>query len=635
MYKSIQKNAAVVWRFIFLFIFSLSVLVINSCKKEKLPNADDTERPGSGTGEAVFSQQRVKTIGFKQFLDSTKNISSGNLTRLMMNCLDINKHVKLNSNTLQDSLVLFIDSIKLIERYNHQTYTIPVKQSHIYDLSFRNLIFDVYKGEVTAFLATYTPDNLYLTNYAHGVHGKFTGKAKLELYDLNNNSAGLQIQSTDSKKLNTVQVCQYVDLYLGSEIHMCSCNEHWPWQIDQCTCPDYGGTLPWMKDYYVTIDVCYEETFGGGGGGGGTPPSPSSPGDGGGGGTPPTTPPDYDPCPPVNATANGLKIQKVADESPCNTPNEPQQPQISTAQFKTRIVINNIISELEINYQVLFNLTAEQRDQLADFIYNDDASNISQNISQLDSYVPNSFDEDPPIIAAFKAYIRKLFYIQSPASADEARDIVNTMNQMGTYGQYILQTHERLRLVFGFVPGYVALDDLIQGDQLGFAANASLDIFGGELIKYLTGPILRAGSRYFIRIAEMAAKYPNIVNYFKSIGVHELTITKGAASDKIIIVGERMAARVEPSIDKFNQIFHSEIKPFTPTQEAEIEFAQMKAQYGTLTDAQLKSTKMYQQNVDWIQQKISEGYTIIDIGIDQSNPIRSVFYTMERSFIYK
>ena len=54
-----------------------------------------------------------------------------------------------------------------------------------------------------------------------------------------------------------------------------------------------------------------------------------------------------------------------------------------------------------------------------------------------------------------------------------------------------------------------------------------------------------------------------------------------------------------------------------------------------MTDAQLKATLMYQENVDWIKKAISEGYTIVDIGIDPSRTTRSVFYTMERGFIYK
>jgi hypothetical protein len=239
-----------------------------------------------------------------------------------------------------------------MQKSAHQTYTIPLRQKHIYDVSFRNLIIDVYNNNATTLLMTYTPDANYLANHAKGIHGKFTGKAKLELYEVNNNGSGLHVQSL---KTNVVEICYNVDVYLGSDIHMCSCNEHWPWQINQCTCPDSGGTYPWMVDYYTNINICYEETFGGGGGSGGTGGSPGGTGDGGGGGTPPTTPPDYDPCPPVNVASSGLKVQYAEGPPPCVPPVTPPVvyinplDTISEASLRANVKANCIYQSLKSN----------------------------------------------------------------------------------------------------------------------------------------------------------------------------------------------------------------------------------------------------------------------------------------------
>lgn len=43
---------------------------------------------------------------------------------------------------------------------------------------------------------------------------------------------------------------------------------------------------------------------------------------------------------------------------------------------------------------------------------------------------------------------------------------------------------------------------------------------------------------------------------------------------------------------------------------------------------------MFKENADWIKNKITQGYSIIDIGSKNPNQIKSVFYGMEKGFVY-
>ena len=54
-----------------------------------------------------------------------------------------------------------------------------------------------------------------------------------------------------------------------------------------------------------------------------------------------------------------------------------------------------------------------------------------------------------------------------------------------------------------------------------------------------------------------------------------------------------------------------------------------------LTDAEMKLTLVYRENVDWMIEKLNSGYNVIDIGPRVPSIIKSPSYAMERSFIYK
>jgi hypothetical protein len=79
-----------------------------------------------------------------------------------------------------------------------------------------------------------------------------------------------------------------------------------------------------------------------------------------------------------------------------------------------------------------------------------------------------------------------------------------------------LRTNQKT--AFSFISGYAAMDDLlVDGNYTSAAVNLSLDIFGGRILKGITGPIFNAFEKYSFRTFELAAKYPNIAAKLKSL----------------------------------------------------------------------------------------------------------------------
>lgn len=353
--------------------------------------------------------------------------------------------------------------------------------------------------------------------------------------------------------------------------------------------------------------------------------------------------PTTDPCGgSQNVASTNLKTQQVpGGNGPCN-PNIPQPtppiPNSSVlAKAKVRAITVDILDNLETDYQVNFNLTNAQKDQIADLLYSKYTTEITQNPNQLDSYDSGSYEEDPPLMAKLKAYLRKMVGIDNPPETpEETQERANDMSRLAALGDYIKQLHETYKMIFGIVPGYNTLDDMMTHQYGSAAVNATFDIFGEGLLRFATTGILRVGSKYVIRASELAVKYPNIVNYFKNIRIQELRIIPGSVTGKLAVIGENMD-RVKPSIATFQKIFKTTIAPFEPSSNAVADLVAKQAQYGTtiLTDAQLKTTLMYQENAQWIQNLISEGYTIIDVGIDKARSTRSPFYQLETNIVYK
>lgn len=215
--------------------------------------------------------------------------------------------LKINDAGSSNSISLFIDSIKLIEKSGHQTYTIPVKQANPNDVTFRNLVIDSYNGNVSTFLAIYTPDTAYLKSFIKGIKVPYTGKGKLIPFNATGFNS-LQLQNNGLKA--NYLACYTIDVLLYT-IHVpCSSGQHY-YGDSRCECnPEFYDCVPaYDVEVWSSEDICYDINL-----------LPTGGGGGGGGGTSPSTPPDYDPCPPVNVATAGLKVQKLADETPCNTP---------------------------------------------------------------------------------------------------------------------------------------------------------------------------------------------------------------------------------------------------------------------------------------------------------------------------
>ncbi len=133
--------------------------------------------------------------------------------------------------------------------------------------------------------------------------------------------------------------------------------------------------------------------------------------------------------------------------------------------------------------------------------------------------------------------------------------------------------------------------------------------------------------------AEIANNKPNEAK-LKSFSIREFNIIKRSNSDKIIIIGEDMANRVSPSKEIFNRIFKN-TETFPSSLAANNELQTLKQTLGrNLTESEVKLTLMYQENLNWIKNKLLDGYNIIDIGPKTPSIYKSPFYKMERSLIY-
>lgn len=140
--------------------------------------------------------------------------------------------LKINDASPNNSLVLFVDSIKQMHNAGHQTYTFPVKQTAIYDVSFRNLVIDVYSNTVSALLITYTPDATFIRNQQKAIKVPFSGKVHTDVFDLY--SAGtMQILSTRLKP-TLQQICLTAVVYGGSVAIPCTGPAHDPPGSSNC-----------------------------------------------------------------------------------------------------------------------------------------------------------------------------------------------------------------------------------------------------------------------------------------------------------------------------------------------------------------------------------------------------------------
>ena len=96
-----------------------------------------------------------------------------------------------------------------------------------------------------------------------------------------------------------------------------------------------------------------------------------------------------------------------------------------------------------------------------------------------------------------------------------------------------------------------------------------------------------------------------------------------------------MEERVLPATeDVFKRIFKN-AETFKPSTLAQNEFDNLVQSLGRrLTDSEMRLTKVYQENKNWMIDKLNDGYNVIDIGPKIPGTIKSPSYAMEKSFIY-
>ncbi|WEK17558.1 MAG: hypothetical protein P0Y49_12205 [Candidatus Pedobacter colombiensis] len=145
--------------------------------------------------------------------------------------------------------------------------------------------------------------------------------------------------------------------------------------------------------------------------------------------------------------------------------------------------------------------------------------------------------EEPPFWEKVRALFRRYKGIDQPKNIEEAQERDEMNRRYTVLSENIKRIHHNHIIIFGFVPGYSALDALVaEQNYTSSAVNLSIDLFGGSLLKGITGPIFRVGEKYLFSITELALKYPNIANKLGSFNIREFNIIKRSSSNKIIYV---------------------------------------------------------------------------------------------------
>jgi len=315
----------------------------------------------------------------------------------------------------------------------------------------------------------------------------------------------------------------------------------------------------------------------------------------------------------------------------------------ASAYIKERslVFIATAIIDVDQEFNISPNLSDTERAVLYDRIYYSYQLEFSGNFfTSVEGSVNNSnFSDDDPFYVWLKQKYRKWIGIDKPLGTQEATELSNELSSWGIVGEKIKAYFQAVTTIYGFIPGYSALHNLLIGDYGSAAANASFDLFGAGVLKYATTGILSVGTKYSIRVSELAASYPAITSKLKDFAITEIKIIKRSNTDKVIIIGEQMDKRVLPSKSIFDRIFKPGIERFDPDLSIVNEFYRRKdfilQTYGRdMTLAEVKATALYQENEAWIIKKLSEGYNVIDIGPLVPERFKSMFYGMEHRYVY-
>ena len=212
--------------------------------------------------------------------------------------------------------------------------------------------------------------------------------------------------------------------------------------------------------------------------------------------------------------------------------------------------------------------------------------------------------------------------------ADFKFDMYQRMKDAKTLGV----SHEELRretlkgiqkaLTFTDLNDYFVLGTWASGD----ARNIDLSkadkwdkgfALAGMMLPFISGSALKTFVKEAFNITS---------DVLKTYKIDRLRVIGDVNNPKKIVIG-RYQDRVEGFANEIGA------DTFKPSEAAEKELDDLKSKYGrNLTDEEFKGTRMYKENMDWIEEKLKEGYTVIDIG-SLKGATKSVSYEGEKSKI--
>ena len=330
-----------------LFLFILSILVFNSCKKELL--TDEKEN-------LVLAQNGVasiKTIDYNDFLKKVNLNKIGKVGEMFReNPSGASVRVE-NSNTTGLALEIETNNIKELRVKGHVSYVFPIKLPSKYAQTFSNLTVDIKGDTVITFVTTYKPTLEWIKDWHLKKASVFTGEVDYALVGVNSED------KKETRALMNVQnhCIDWQEYYLIP--NQCQGPPyHWP---GDSSCELYGKPGGAYNSIgVITKTQCYY-----GGGGGGDPIGGGGGGTGEGGNTTPFPPSTYQPCgqPPSRPNPN---------VPPCEEPTLVEH------------LINNLqLGELEAQITYLNNpLRRVLVERLSDFLHLNGGSMDSQNYAR-------------------------------------------------------------------------------------------------------------------------------------------------------------------------------------------------------------------------------------------------------------
>ncbi len=185
-----------------------------------------------------------------------------------------------------------------------------------------------------------------------------------------------------------------------------------------------------------------------------------------------------------------------------------------------------------------------------------------------------------------------------------------------------------------FVGGYMKMTRGLMGQEKVNASKTSagigmmlFDAVGGEIARGLFKGIFKIGSK---ALSPLTEEFMRVAEKFN---IKELKITNPNA-EKFAVIGQTME-RVKAAAGVLEKM-GSEIKTFHPTEAAQKEFSTLMEKYAgkTIPDDVVKTTKLFQENTEWINTMKNKGYGIIDVGDDAAKNYKSTFYEMEKTQTY-